>query len=46
MGEILKTLKGKTIDGLGKISGGDFALNFLTEEMSCYEMSFSIITYD
>jgi hypothetical protein len=46
MGRILKDLKGKTIDGLGRISGGDFSLNFLTEEMSCYEMSFSIITYD
>lgn len=46
MSRILKDLRGKTIDGLGKFSGGEFDLNFLTEEMSCYEMSFRITTYD
>ena len=46
MGEIQRSLNGKTINGLGKISGGDFSLNFLTEEISCYEMSFSISSYD
>jgi hypothetical protein len=46
MGRILKDLRGKTIDGLGKFTGGNFTLNFLTEEMSCYEMTFSITTYD
>lgn len=46
MGEIENSLKGKTINGLGKIRGGDFELKFLTEEMSCYEQNFVITTYD
>lgn len=46
MGEIQKTLNGKIINGMGKIQGGDFSLNFLTEEISCYEMSFDFIEYD
>ena len=46
MGEIQKSLCGKKINGLGKISGGDFSINFLTEEISCYEMSFDIMEYD
>ena len=46
MGEIQKSLCGKKINGLGKISGGDFNINFLTEEISCYEMSFDIMEYD
>lgn len=46
MSEINKSLNNKTIDGLGKMTGGDFDLNFLTEEISCYEMSFAITTYD
>lgn len=46
MGEIQNSLLGKTINGLGKIEGGDFALNFLTEEISCYEMTFNFVEYD
>ena len=46
MGEIQKSLNDKTINGLGKMVGGDFDLNFLTEEISAYEQSFSLITYD
>jgi hypothetical protein len=46
MGEIENSLKGKTINGLGKIQGGNFELKFLTEEISCYEQSFVITTYD
>jgi hypothetical protein len=46
MGEIEKSLNGKTINGLGKLNGGDFELNFLTEEISCYEMTFELTTYD
>jgi hypothetical protein len=37
LGEIEKSLQGKSINGLGKIEGGDFALNFLTEEIGAYE---------
>lgn len=46
MGEVQKSLNGKTIDGLGKMTGGDFALNFLTEEISAYEQEFKLTTYD
>ena len=46
MGEIQKSLNGKVIDGLGKIQGGDFSLNFLTDEISCYEMTYQITQYD
>ena len=46
LGQIEKSLDGKTINGLGKISGGDFDLNFLTEEMSAYEQNFYITDYE
>ena len=46
MGEIQDCLVGKTINGLGKMNGGDFEVNFLTEEISCYEQSFSLISYE
>ena len=46
LGEIQDCLDGKTVNGLGKMISGGFDINFLTDEMSCYEMSFSIVTYD
>ena len=46
MGEIQKSLDGKKIEGLGKLTGGDFDLNFLTEEISAYEQTFSLTSYD
>lgn len=46
MGEIQKSLDNKKINGLGKMIGGEFNLNFLTEEISAYEQSYRIITYD
>lgn len=46
MGQIHKSLNGKTIDGLGKMTGGDFQINFLTDEISCYEMVYNITSYD
>lgn len=46
MGEIHKSLNRKTINGLGKMVGGDFQINFLTDEMSCYEMTYGITSYD
>lgn len=46
MGEIQKSLNGKVIDGMGKLQGGDFEINFLTDEMSCYEMTFDLTAYD
>lgn len=46
LGEIEKSLQGKSINGLGKIEGGDFALNFLTEEVGAYEQNFYITAYE
>lgn len=46
MGEIQKSLNNKKIEGLGKLTGGDFDLNFLTEEISAYEQTFVLASYD
>lgn len=46
MGEIQKSLHNKTINGLGKMKGGDFMFNYVSEEMTCYKQFFSITTYD
>ena len=46
LGEIEKSLQGKSINGLGKIEGGDFDLSFLTKEMGCYQQEFWITAYE
>lgn len=46
LGAIQSSLENKTVNGLGKIQGGDFSLSFLTDEITCYEQTFEIITYD
>ena len=46
LGEIQKTLHNKTINGLGKITGGDFELFLLTDEMSGYRQVFNITEYE
>ena len=46
MGEIQESLNEKTINGLGKMTGGDFDLNFLSDEISCYVQSFSLTSYE
>ena len=46
MGEIQKSLNGKTVNGLGKIEGGNFDLVLLTDEMSGYRQIFTITEYD
>ena len=46
LGAIQESLEGKTVNGLGKIQGGDFDLSFLTDEISCYEATYEIVTYD
>ena len=43
MGEVQKSLNKKNINGLGKIKGGDFALNFLTEKPARRNQSYSVI---
>lgn len=45
MGEIEESLDGKSINGLGKISGGDFEINYLTEEVGAYVQDFYITQY-
>ena len=37
LGQIQESLEGKTINGLGKLSGGDFELALMTDEMSVYK---------
>lgn len=46
LGNIQKSLNGLTINGLGKLKGGDFELSFLTDEISSYTQVFEITTYD
>lgn len=46
LGEIEESLNGKTVNGLGKIQGGDFVLEFLTEEIGAYEQTFWITQYE
>lgn len=46
MGEIQESLNGKTIDGLGRMVGGDFDLNFITEEIAGYVQMFYITSYE
>lgn len=46
LGELQSSLDGKVINGLGRLSGGDFNLKLLTEEMSCYEQTYNLIEYD
>ena len=46
MGEIKKSLKDKTINGMGKMMYTGYDLNFLTDEISAYEMTFNIQVCD
>lgn len=46
LGQIQSSLDDKTINGLGKISGGDFELNFVTDDVICYQQSYEITEYD
>ena len=46
LGEIEDSLEGKVVNGLGKMAGGDFDLNFLTEEIGAYEQTFWITAYE
>lgn len=46
LGEIQKSLDGKKINGIGKISGGDFYLNSITPEAGIYQQEYWITTYE
>lgn len=45
LGEVQKSLNNKTINGLGKITGGDFELNFMTDDVVCYQQTYYITEY-
>ena len=45
LGQIQKSLDDKTMNGLGKIQGGDFELNFVTDDVICYQQVFEITEY-
>ena len=45
LGKVQESLDDKTINGLGKISGGDFELNFVTDDVICYQQIFEITEY-
>ena len=46
LGQIQSSLDDKTVNGLGKISGGDFELNFVTDDVICYQQVYEITEYD
>lgn len=46
LGEIQESLEGKTINGLGRLTGGDFDLSRLSDKHSSYTQTFSIVEYD
>ena len=46
MGEIETSLDGRTVDGLGRMENYGFELSYLTDDMSCYTMSYEITIYD
>lgn len=46
MGEIQRSLNGKTVNGLGKLKCGDFNLTMITEDVSCYHMEIPVTQYD
>lgn len=46
LGEIEESLNGKTVNGLGKMIGGDFDTNFYTDEVGVFEQTFWITAYE
>lgn len=46
LGQIQKSLDGLTINGLGRLDGGDFELQYITDEMSNYVQYWSLNSYD
>ena len=45
LGKVQESLDGKTVNGLGKISGGDFEMNFITDDVICYQQVYEITEY-
>lgn len=45
LGQIQNSLNEKTVNGLGKIQGGDFELSLVTDDVICYQQVFEITEY-
>lgn len=45
LGKIQESLDDKTVNGLGKISGGDFEINFVTDDVISYQQVYEITEY-
>lgn len=46
MGEIENSLRGKTVNGLGRIESAGAQVNFFTDEIGQYQMTYIITSYD
>lgn len=46
LGEVQRSLDKKVINGLGRMSGGDFEFNFASNEMTHFLQTFSITNFD
>ncbi len=46
LGQVMRALENKTINGLGRVSARGFSANFFTETISAYKIVFSITQYD
>lgn len=44
--QLQKSLDGKVVNGLGRLACTNFSLNFLTDEISCYEVNYSLTDYE
>lgn len=45
LGKVQESLDDKIVNGLGKISGGDFEMNFITDDVICYQQVYEITEY-
>ena len=46
LGEIQDSLEGLKINGMGQLTGGDYKLEFITDDVSAHTIAFNIIAYD
>ena len=46
IGQIQKSLNGKTVNGLGQIKMRRLCLTLITEDVSCYQLNISVTEYD
>ena len=46
MGEVQDSLNNKVVNGLGRMWGGDFSIDFVSDEMTSFVQTFHIYNYD